>query len=50
MDSVVMAGLDPAIHVFFTGREEGVDARLKAGHGEFPMVRLRASLEPSEVT
>jgi hypothetical protein len=27
---VVMAGLDPAIHVF--GADANVDARLKAGH------------------
>jgi hypothetical protein len=28
----VMAGLVPAIHVFVTVTEEGVDARVKPGH------------------
>src|SRR5581483_26901 len=31
---LVMAGLDPAIHVFATQRKKDVDARLKAGHDE----------------
>jgi hypothetical protein len=35
-----MAGLDPAIHVFMSGREEDVDARHKAGHDD-----CRRSLE-----
>jgi hypothetical protein len=30
----VMAGLVPAIHVFDAGRQQGVDARHKAGHDE----------------
>jgi hypothetical protein len=29
-----MAGLDPAIHVLTSGKEEDVDARHKAGHDE----------------
>jgi hypothetical protein len=37
--SVVMAGLDPAIHDFVCDRsfftEEDVDARVKPGHDEF---------------
>ena len=32
--SVVMAGLDPAIHDFLTAGTKDVDARLKAGHDE----------------
>jgi hypothetical protein len=28
----VMAGLDPAIHVFFHREKEDVDARVKPGH------------------
>jgi hypothetical protein len=31
----VMAGLDPAIHVFFWSHREDVDARVKPGHDEF---------------
>jgi hypothetical protein len=31
----VMAGLDPAIHVFLTYGTKDVDARLKAGHDQF---------------
>jgi hypothetical protein len=31
--SLVMAGLDPAIHVLARG-EKGVDARVKPGHDE----------------
>ena len=38
-DSVVMAGLDPAIHVFVATIKEDVDARLKAGHDELNNVR-----------
>jgi hypothetical protein len=30
----VMAGLDPAIHVFLAARRQDVDARHKAGHDE----------------
>jgi hypothetical protein len=30
----VMAGLDPAIHVFLSSGIKDVDARLKAGHDE----------------
>ena len=30
----VMAGLVPAIHVFFSSRGQDVDARHKAGHDE----------------
>jgi hypothetical protein len=30
----VMAGLDPAIHVFFASAPQDVDARHKAGHDE----------------
>jgi hypothetical protein len=33
--SVVMAGLDPAIHVFLASGIQDMDARLKAGHDEF---------------
>jgi hypothetical protein len=29
-----MAGLVPAIHVFFSNRKKNVDARHKAGHDE----------------
>jgi hypothetical protein len=29
-----MAGLDPAIHVFFAAADQDVDARLKAGHDD----------------
>jgi hypothetical protein len=32
--SVVMAGLDPAIHQFLEPIKQGVDARRKAGHDE----------------
>jgi len=31
---LVMAGLDPAIHVFLSSGTKDVDARLKAGHDE----------------
>jgi hypothetical protein len=31
---VVMAGLDPAIHVFVAVEKKDVDARHKAGHDE----------------
>jgi hypothetical protein len=31
-----MAGLDPAIHGFLLSGTKDVDARLKAGHDEFP--------------
>jgi len=31
---LVMAGLDPAIHVFLASRSKDVDARHKAGHDE----------------
>jgi hypothetical protein len=43
-----MAGLDPAIHVFFSGARKNVDARdvcaktrfaLKPGYDEFPIER-----------
>jgi hypothetical protein len=34
ISTVVMAGLDPAIHVFFAVRKKDVDARHKAGHDE----------------
>jgi hypothetical protein len=30
----VMAGLDPAIHVFACARKKVVDARVKPGHDE----------------
>jgi hypothetical protein len=32
--TVVMAGRDPAIHVFATTRKQNVDARDKPGHDE----------------
>src|SRR5215475_9864346 len=32
--SFVMAGLDPAIHVFFAANKQDVDARVKPGHDE----------------
>jgi hypothetical protein len=32
--SVVMAGLDPAIHVLITLSKKGVDARVKPAHDE----------------
>jgi hypothetical protein len=32
--SFVMAGLNPAIHVFLVRQQEDVDARHKAGHDE----------------
>jgi hypothetical protein len=32
--SFVMAGLDPAIHVFLAGVDKDVDARHKAGHDD----------------
>jgi hypothetical protein len=32
--SFVMAGLDPAIHVFVAERKKDVDARDKRGHDE----------------
>jgi len=31
---LVMAGLDPAIHVFKSAKDQGVDARVKPGHDE----------------
>ncbi|WP_283806895.1 hypothetical protein [Bradyrhizobium lablabi] len=31
---VVMAGLDPAIHVFLLRHRQDVDARVKPGHDE----------------
>jgi hypothetical protein len=34
-----MAGLVPAIHVFFLRCGQDVDARHKAGHDEFPIKR-----------
>jgi hypothetical protein len=35
LDIVVIAGLVPAIHVFFLTGKKDVDARRKAGHDEF---------------
>jgi hypothetical protein len=32
--AIVMAGLDPAIHVFFAAGKQDVDARVKPGHDE----------------
>jgi hypothetical protein len=32
--SIVMAGLDPAIHVLTLQHREGVDARVKPGHDD----------------
>ncbi|MGA8315227.1 MAG: hypothetical protein WB768_05140, partial [Bradyrhizobium sp.] len=46
MSNIVMAGLDPAIHVLAQGKE-GVDARHKAGHdgrGVFPFHRTSTFL------
>jgi hypothetical protein len=41
----VMAGLDPAIHVFLSRGSKDVDARLKAGHDEFhEVVRVAVSV------
>src|SRR6185503_19574891 len=37
----VLAGLDPAIHVFPSRHAQDVDARHKAGHGESPRARRR---------
>jgi hypothetical protein len=37
---LVMAGLDPAIHVFGDACKEDVDTRDKPGHDEFPWCRL----------
>jgi len=34
MNIVVMAGLVPAIHVFYVTRRKDVDARHKAGHDD----------------
>jgi hypothetical protein len=36
--SLVMAGLDPAIHVFSRHTYKDVDARHKAGHDEAAML------------
>jgi hypothetical protein len=35
-----MAGLDPAIHVFFADAAKNVDARVKPGHDEWREVAL----------
>jgi len=35
MAGLVMAGLDPAIHVFIRAACEDVDARVKPGHDEW---------------
>jgi uncharacterized membrane protein len=39
----VMAGLVPAIHVAFSARKEGVDARVKPGHDDRWMARRMSS-------
>jgi hypothetical protein len=39
----VMAGLIPAIHVFLPNRCEDVDARLKAGHDDGFVLRIKTS-------
>jgi hypothetical protein len=45
---LVMAGLDPAIHVFFAAKPQDVDARDKRGHdGSTESAQMRRDPHPS---